>query len=144
MKRNPQEHICSDAAHQQCICEQESKARIACPVFFGPHLAISNCTSKAAVKPTQLHRCHLLPKLQGSIIASTCQAFQKVQDSFDFQVSLTSRSCRSSCSPLRSYSLPDRFCNSCSTLRTKIFCATCFRAAIEFWNQQVVRAFALF
>ena len=132
MKRSPQEHVCSDAAHQQCICEQESKRRIACPVFFSPHLAISNCTSKAAVKPTQLHR----PAIFFQSFKDP-SSHQRAKPFRNFKIALTSRSCRSSCGPLRSYYQPDRFWNYCSLLGSKIFCTACFRAAIILEGSEV-------
>ena len=132
MKRTPQEHICSDAAHQQCICEQDSKRRTAWPVFFSPHLAISNCASKASVKPTQLHRPAIfLQSFKDPSSHQRAKPFRK------FKIALTSRSCRSSCGHLRSCYLPDRFWNSCSTLRSKIFCTACFRAAITLEASEV-------
>ena len=139
MKRNPQEHICSDAAHQQCICEQESKNRIACPVFFSPHLAISKCTSKAVVKPTQLHR----PAVFFQSFKDPSSHHQLSFPSRKFKIALTSRSCRSPCGPLRSCYLPGRFWNSCSTLRSKIFCTACFRAAITLEAQKYELVFWL-
>ena len=130
MKRNPREHICSDAAHQQCICEQETKRRIGCPVFFSPHLAISNCMSKGRCEiDAASQTCHLLPKLQGS--------HQRAKPFRKFKMALSSRSCRSSCGPLRSCDLRDRFWNPCSTLRSKIFSTACFRAAITLQGSEV-------
>ena len=125
MKRNPQEHICSDAAHQQCICEQETTTIIACPSFFSPHLAILNYTSQAAVKLTQLHRPAIFFQSFKDL-----SSHQRAKPFRKFKIALTSRSCRSSCGPLRSCYLPDRFWNSGSTLTSKIFCTACLRATI--------------
>ena len=131
MKQNPQERSCSDAAHQQCICEQDSK-RIASPVFFSPHLAIPNCTSKAAVKPTQLHRPAIFfQSFKDPSSHQRAKPFRK------FKLALSSSSCRSSCGPLRSCYLSDSFWNSCSTLRSKISCTACFRAAITLEGSEV-------
>ena len=132
MKRNPQEHNCSDAAHQQCICEQESKRRIACPVFFSPHLAMSNFTSQAVVKPTQLHRPAIFfQSFKDPSSHQPAKPFRK------FKIALTSRSCGSSGGSLRSYYQPDRFWNSCSLLRSKIFCTARLRAAIILEGSEV-------
>ena len=103
-----------------------------------PHLAISNCKSKAAVKPTQLHRPAIFfQSFKDPSSRQRAKPFRK------FKIVLISRSCRSSCGPLRSCYLPDRFWNSGSTLRNKIFCTSCFRAAITLMAQKIELVFWL-
>ena len=56
MKRNQQEHICSDAAKQQVPLRAKTMQQNCLPCFFPAHALQLQLTSDAAVKPTQLYR----------------------------------------------------------------------------------------
>ena len=83
------------------------------------------------MKPTQLHRPAIFFRSFKDPSSQRAKPFRKLK------IALTSRSCRYSCGPLRSCYLPGRFWNSCSTLRSKIFCTAGFRAAITLEGSEV-------